>query len=102
MSIKKRYLKTQPCCQVTFNLPKKLAQEGEKACVVGEFNQWSIEATPMKKMRNGNFKVTVDLDPDREYQFRYLIDGQFWQNDEQADKRIPNNYSGDENSVIIL
>jgi len=102
MSIRKRYLKSKPCCKVTFRLPQKRTNEIEEACVVGEFNQWSTEATPMKKMKNGNFQVTVDLDSGREYQFRYLIDGHFWQNDEQADKRIPNNYSGDDNSVVTL
>ena len=102
MSIKKHYLKSRPRCKVTLNLPKQLASNGSKVYVAGDFNQWNPEVTPMKKLKNGNFQATLDLGTGREYQFRYVIDGKEWRNDDQADKWVPNNYSGDENSVIIV
>jgi len=40
------------------------------------------------------------LSAGREYQFRYLVDGQDWYNDWQADKYVPNNFGGD-NSVVV-
>ncbi len=50
--------------------------------------------------KDRNWKITVDLEPGREYQFRYLVDGQRWFNDPQADKYIPNPY-GDQNAVVV-
>ena len=38
----------------------------------------------MKKLKNGTFKGTVDLEKDNSYEFRYVVDGQ-WTNDDQAD-----------------
>ncbi len=102
MSIKKRYLKDQPQCIVTLTLPKRLALNVEKVYVAGEFNQWNTQATPMRKLKNGDFKVTLDLESGLEYQFRYILDDHQWQNDDQPDKWTPNHYSGDENSVIVL
>lgn len=44
--------------------------------------------------------LTLTLDPEREYQFRYLVNGTSWQNDAAADKYVPNAY-GDDNSVVV-
>src|SRR5579871_371751 len=95
--LKKQYLKTRDVCKVTFSLPETV--QGENVSLVGEFNQWDEAATPMKKQKNGSFNVTVYLDKEREYQFRYLVNGHEWHNDWQADKYVPNSYGGD-NSVV--
>ena len=55
-------------------------------------------ATPMQKKSN-NFKVTVDLKLNREYEFRYLVNSSAWHNDWEADDYAPNPFSG-ENSVV--
>lgn len=102
MSIKKNYLKSRPRCKVTLSLPKQLAPNGNTVFVAGDFNQWNPEATPMKKLKNGTFQATLDLGTGREYQFRYVIDGRQWKNDDQADKWVPNRYSGEDNSVISV
>jgi hypothetical protein len=39
------------------------------------------------------------LAPGREYQFRYLINGQHWFNDPHAGAFVPNGYGG-ENCVV--
>ncbi len=98
--MKKRYLKSKPVCKVTFELPGEAAKTAKKVCVVGEFNQWNPRSTPMKKLKNGSFSVTLDLEKDTEYQFRYLIDGRKWENDWSADTYVATPYGDDKNSVV--
>ncbi len=98
----KQYLKSSPTCRVTFRLPKEAAPKAQSVTIVGDFNNWDISETPLKKLKNGTFAVTIDLERDREYQFRYLIDFKKWENDWNADKYVPNLYGDCENSVVIV
>ncbi len=102
MSIKKQHLKTKPICKVTFRIPEEVGQTAEKASVVGEFNDWDSSATPMKKLKSGAFTATVELETGKEYQFRYLLNGESWQNDSEADKYTPSTYHDSENSVVVV
>jgi 1,4-alpha-glucan branching enzyme len=100
--MKKQYLKTKPVCKVTFRLQKEVAQAAKTVNIVGDFNNWDIYATPMKKLKNGVFTATLDLGVDTEYQFRYLIDETKWENDGHADKYVPTPYGNAENSVVVV
>ena len=102
MSIKKQYLKSKPICKVTLSLPKEAAPNAKKVALVGEFNDWDKQSTPMRKLKSGVFKTTINLDVGQEYQFRYLIDGEKWENDWAADKYIGNGVSYEENSVVVV
>ena len=102
MTLKKRFLKSRPVCKVTFNLPEETAGWADTAYVVGDFNQWATTATPMRKVTKGGFTVTVDLEVGQECQFRYLLDGTTWVNDEAADKYVSSEYPGVENSVVVV
>jgi 1,4-alpha-glucan branching enzyme len=102
MSIKKQYLKTKPVASVTFQLPAEAAEGASKVNLVGEFNGWDKAATEMKKLKTGDFKATVKLETGKEYQFRYLIDGEVWENDWEADKYVPNQLTFEDNSVVEL
>lgn len=102
MSLKKQYLKTKPVSKVTFRLPKDAAPKAATVVLVGEFNDWDTKATPMTRLRNGEFKVTVDLPTGKEYQFRYLIDNDVWENDWEADKYASSGIGGTDNSVVIV
>lgn len=73
--------------------------DAENVTLVGDFNEWNQFATPMKPLKDGRFKVTVELPVDRRFQFRYLINSSDWHNDWQADQYVPNPFSG-ENSVV--
>jgi 1,4-alpha-glucan branching enzyme len=95
--LKKQVLKTKPVCKVTFTLPDDI--KAETAYLVGDFNNWDEKATPMKKLKGGQFTVTLELDRGHDYQFRYLVDGSMWHNDTEADHYVPNPFSGD-NSVV--
>ena len=102
MSLKKRYLKTKPVCKVTFRVPKTVAKGAGAISIVGEFNDWQPGATPMKSLKSGEFTATVDLPAGREYQFRYLIDGETWENDGKADKYVRTCFGDCDNSVVIV
>jgi 1,4-alpha-glucan branching enzyme len=100
MSLKKQYSKTKPVCKVTFKPEKEIIGSAEHVVLAGDFNNWNIESTPLKK-RNGEFSVSLDLEKGREYQFKYLIDGNKWFTEKEADKHVINEFQS-ENSVIIL
>jgi hypothetical protein len=99
--IKKEYLKTGSTCRITFRLPKEAAADAYKVTIVGDFNGWDNEGTVMKRIESGGFEATLELISGKEYRFRYLIDGDRWENDWYADKYIPNQY-GCEDSVIVI
>ncbi|WP_431158929.1 isoamylase early set domain-containing protein [Winogradskyella poriferorum] len=98
MAIKKQYLKSKPVCKVTFSVP---AKEAKNVAVVGSFNEWNTEATELKKLKNGTFKGTVDLETENSYEFRYVVDGNYI-NDEQADSYAWNDFAAAENGILNL
>ncbi len=101
MSIKKQYLKSKPVCKVTFRIPKKEAIGAKSVSIVGDFNSWNDKATPMKSFKNGEFTATIELEPNQEYHYKYLMDGAKWENDWNADKYIPSPFGNWDNSVVI-
>ena len=98
MAIKKQFLKSKPVCKVTFSLE---AKQANNVAVIGSFNEWNSEATPLKKLKNGTFKGTVDLESSNSYEFRYLVDGTYV-NDQEADGLIWNDFASAENTVLAL
>ena len=101
MSITKKFLKSKPVCKVTFKVEKDQLDGASKVYLVGDFNDWNKSSHPMKGLKNGSFSATLDLESGREYQFRYLIDGDKWLNDEEADKFVASPY-GEQNAVIAI
>lgn len=98
MAIKKQFLKSKPVCKVTFTVP---AEEANSVAVVGTFNEWNTEATPLKKLKNGSFKGTVDLETGSSYEFRYIVDGEYI-NESQADSYAWSEFAAADNSVLSL
>ncbi len=98
----KEYLQSQNKAKVTFELADyEIPGDIEAATVhlVGEFNDWDLQATPMKHSKKGSFRVVLELEPGREYRFKYLVNGKHWCNDWSADAYIPDGY-GSDNSVV--
>ncbi|MCZ2721297.1 isoamylase early set domain-containing protein [Marinomonas sp. 15G1-11] len=100
--IEKKFLKSKPICKVKFSLPKSQVQAAKTVTVVGDFNNWDISATPLKKQKTGNFAATIDLDIHKEYQFRYVLDGKEWINDEEADRFVPANIGSEQNGLLSI
>jgi hypothetical protein len=71
------------------------------AAVCGEWNDWSADAGVMHRDAEGGFSVTVDLDAGRAYRFRYLLDGQRWDNDWAADAYVANDFGGEDSVVDV-
>lgn len=97
--MKKSYLKKGNVCKVTFELPADIA--AKNVVVLGEFNNWSAEAHPLKKAKKGGYSTTVSLEAGQSYRFRYLLDGERWENDPEADSYAPNSF-GTKDSVVVL
>ena len=97
--LKKNYTKSGSTCRVTFKLPAGV--DAKKAQLCGEFNEWDDTATPMKKLKDDSFSVTISLDTGQSYRFRYFLDGERWENDWQADAYQSNEF-GSEDSIVMI
>lgn len=102
MAFKKQYLKSKAVCKVTFKITKDEAHEADIVRLVGDFNDWDTTSAPMKKLKDGSFTATVELDKDADYQFRYLLNDSEWENDWEADAYVPSAVSYDNNSVVSV
>ena len=96
MAIKKQYLKSKPVCKVTFEVS---AKEANSVSVVGDFNDWNAGTTPLKKLKNKKFKGIVSLEKGNSYEFKYLVDGTYI-NEENPDALKWNAFANAENSVL--
>ena len=68
--------------------------------VVGDFNDWSPDAHQMTV--NGSERTCeIALKAGRSYRFRYLVNGERWENDWKADRYATNDFGG-EDSVVDL
>jgi 1,4-alpha-glucan branching enzyme len=100
----KQVVKSRRVVKVTFavqqaQLPEEIGIESIH--VVGEFNEWDETAVPLKYHKKDKaYRATVELEPGQTYQFRYLINNDYWCNDWAADEYTPNNL-GEDNCVVI-
>ena len=85
--------------RVTFTMPP--IDHVQQLSLVGDFNHWSINETPMQHGADDNWSVALTLAAGRDYQFRYLANGTDWHNDWSADAYAPNEF-GTDNSVVSL
>lgn len=95
----KTYAKSKKTCRVTFELPAEV--KADEVFVVGDFNDWNASTHPLKQRKDGRFSTSISLAAGSQYQFRYLVDGERWENDWAADAYLPNSF-GTENSVVAV
>jgi AMP-activated protein kinase-like protein len=88
-----------PTVEVTFTLPSEVGAADVLLC--GDFNGWTSAPTPLAQGNDGAWQVTLPLEPGNSYHYRYLLDGQRWENAWQADRYEPNPF-GSDNSVVIV
>ena len=67
--------------------------------VVGSFNGWDCQRTPLAADMEGGWKIDLLLEPGR-YEYRFLVDGQ-WLSDPNARESVQNKF-GSTNSVLIV
>lgn len=103
MAIKKKYSKDKSICHVTFILPKEISDNFEQVSLVGDFNNWDIHKDQFShKSPEGYFTAEYDLLAGKEYQFRYLCNGQTWLNEPEADSKELTHFGDSENSVLKI
>lgn len=86
-------------CQVTFTVPAEAG--AQSAQLAGDFNDWSTHETPMERRDDGSFSVTLELPTGASTRFRYLLDGERWENDWAADGYVANDFGGDDSVVQV-
>ena len=68
--------------------------------VAGEFNGWSTTATPMERVGDHTWQVSLDLEPGT-YRFRYVTDDGRWLTDFSAFGVEPNKNGGWDSVVLV-
>jgi hypothetical protein len=84
---------------VTFTLPAEV--DAETVALCGDFNGWSADEIRLERAGDGTWRATVALEPGRSYRYRYLLDGERWENAWQADRYVQNPY-GSVDSVVVV
>lgn len=72
------------------------APEATEVFLCGNFNDWQLDKTPLKRDAKGKWKTQLTLLPGT-YEYRLRVDGA-WANDPAADAEAPNPF-GTVNSV---
>jgi len=102
MSLEKKYLKSKPLCKVKFVAPEPLVASANSIFLAGDFNDWNFQQTKLRKHKDGRLATTLDLQTGTEYQYRFVVNGEKWENDYAADKYVPSNVCSAENSVVVV
>ncbi len=80
--------------EVEFTL---LAPDAKKVCIAGQFNDWNTKSMPLKKIKNGTWRIKLKL-PRGKCEYKYFVDGS-WAQDISCAERVPNPF-GTSNCVI--
>jgi len=78
---------------------KVMAPEANDVFLVGDFNNWDSSSHPLKCNSKGIWSTSITL-PLGRYEYRFLIDGEWW-NDPSYAAIVPNPF-GSNNCAIIL
>jgi 1,4-alpha-glucan branching enzyme len=69
--------------------------------LAGEFNDWNAHSHPLCRTRDDTeWHISLDLEADRSYRFRYLVDGKEWMEDDHADAYEANPFGGYDSVVF--
>ncbi|MGD8623029.1 MAG: isoamylase early set domain-containing protein [Anaerolineae bacterium] len=73
----------------------------DSIALVGEFNDWNAHSHPMHQTREDReWHISLELEADRAYRFRYLVNGEEWMDDDHADGYEPNPFGGFDSVVF--
>jgi hypothetical protein len=68
--------------------------------LVGDFNDWDATGTPLKRMANGAWMVTIPLTSGR-HEYQFVINGSTWVADPSSPQSVRSAFGG-ENSVVTV
>jgi 1,4-alpha-glucan branching enzyme len=72
------------------------APYANEVLLIGDFNAWKAGGMPLKKNKNGLWKLELKLNPGK-YEYKFIVDGK-WQNDPANSNTVINSF-GTTNSV---
>jgi 1,4-alpha-glucan branching enzyme len=84
--------------KVVFSLPSEV--DAESAVICGDFNEWSDTTHPLRRYKDGHFAVSINLE-EGEYRYRFLLDGDRWENDWSADSYVANAFGTEDSFVRV-
>ena len=103
MAIIKKYSDDKKICHVTFFIPKEISDKFEQVNLVGDFNDWDFHNDKFTRNdSDGLFSIECNLDAGKEYQFRYLGNGEIWFNEPEANRQVLTHFGDSENSVLEI
>lgn len=85
---------TVQVCFYTEALP-----EAESVHLVGSFDAWDSKAHAMRRLKDGRFMAIKRFELNCRHEYRYLVNGEMWINDAEAESYTPNPY-GSDNCVV--
>jgi Carbohydrate-binding module 48 (Isoamylase N-terminal domain) len=84
---------------VVFSLPVEVA--ANKVALCGDFNGWSTDGILLEQEDGAVWSAKVPLQIGQTYRFRYLCDGERWENAWVADGYVPNPFGSDDSIVVV-
>ena len=76
------------------------APNAQRVALVGDFNDWDSDATPLHAAAGGLWTVTVPLSAGR-YTYTFVVDGERWMADPSAPPAPPDDF-GRPSSVVTI
>jgi serine protease AprX len=75
--------------------------EAKSVSLVGDFNNWNVALTPLRKDKTGIWSVEVETPGPGNYQYKFIVNGSRWLEDPNNGMKVPDNYGG-LNSVLAI
>lgn len=101
MSLSKTFIKSRKSFKVSFTLPKANGKVDEVK-LLGDFNDWNYDNAPVLKPVKNSYKVDLELEAGKKYEYRYCINRTSWVNDAVADAYVSAPYENIMNCVVDL
>jgi 1,4-alpha-glucan branching enzyme len=95
--IQKTFLKTKDICKVKFSVE---ATDANSVEILGLNNDWN-SSVALKKKKDGTFSGEINLPKNTQHEFKYLINGAEWADDDSSDGKVPNNFGGNNNLLVL-
>jgi len=75
------------------------APDAGKVCIAGKFNGWNTSSMPMKKEKDGTWRIKLKLSPGK-HEYKYFVDGA-WASGQSCSELVPNSF-GTNNCIISV
>jgi 1,4-alpha-glucan branching enzyme len=69
--------------------------------VAGDFNEWDLRATPLKRNGSGLWSTEVVVPHKGRFAYKFVVDGNRWIEDPNNGMKAPDNHGG-LNSLLVI